>query len=77
MKIINMWEHQGRGNKIEWISMESRKLMGCMTPLPAIGDEVRCQLVSKQTNEVTLVAFTIQKVEPMGSPRDSFKMAHR
>jgi len=65
--VINMWEHKSWGDNILWFNWKRRRLVGWMTPIPKVGDEVRCKMRSGKIGR-----FEIVKVEPQSNPRDMF-----
>jgi len=65
--IINMWEHTSWGDNIYFFNWEKRHLVGWMTPIPNIGDEIRCKMKSGK-----VARFKIIKVEPQKDPKDMF-----
>lgn len=58
-------EHRGWGDSISWMDWDKRKLMGHTTPLPAVGDELHCQMQSGK-----VATFRFKKINPCTDPSD-------
>lgn len=64
---INMWEHTGWGNTIQWLDFSSRKIMGHMLDRPVVGDVINSEMTSGQ-----IMQFLVIDVEYMSDPHDQF-----
>jgi len=64
-KILNMWERNGWGNSINWSDFEKRRIVGHITPMIRVGDEVRSKMDSGKT-----ARFIVKEVERMRDPND-------
>jgi hypothetical protein len=64
---INMWEHKGWGNAINWLDFEKRKMYGHLYDKPRIGDLINCQMQSGKVH-----SFIVVDVEYKSDPPDMF-----
>lgn len=66
-RVIKMWEHKGWGDSISFWDYDTRKITGHLTPLPKVGDELQCKMVSGGIGR-----FEIISVRYCGDPSDMF-----
>jgi len=62
-----MAEHKGWGDNIYFFDFKGGRVVGYMTPMPEVDDELRCEMKSGKTGR-----FKIEKVEPQKDPSDMF-----
>lgn len=65
--VWKMWEHKGWGNAINWFDFEKGKVVGFLSVIPSVGDELQCQMESGK-----IMRFRFDKIERMRDPRDMF-----
>jgi hypothetical protein len=66
-QVIVMEDHKSWGNAIQWRDYEKQQLWGHLTPRPAVGDEVLCELKSGRIG-----VFKIIDVDYTEDPQDMF-----
>jgi len=67
-KIIECFDEKMTwGHNIYFADFEDRKIVGWMTPLPEVGDELRFEWDGEK-----IARFRIIKMEPCGHPRNMF-----
>ena len=67
VRIINMHNHNGWGDRISWFSFEKRSVSGHMEAQPKVGDVMTCELASGRVG-----AFVFIDVRQCSDPRDMF-----
>ena len=66
-RVINMWEHNGWGDSMYFISFQGRRVTGHMWQKPRIGDELRSRMKSGK-----VARFLVVSVDNPGDPPDQF-----
>lgn len=64
---INMWEHSGWGNSINWWDFAKRRVYGHMDQRPKVGDIINAKMKSGKVGQ-----FVVSEVEYMRDPPDQF-----
>lgn len=64
---INIWEHTGWGNSIEWNDYQKRKLHGHLQNRPQLGDIINSKMESGKVGQ-----FVVVEVHYMRDPPDMF-----
>lgn len=67
MTVINMNAHNTWGDRLGFLDWETRRVVGWITPIPKVGDELRGEMKSGGVGR-----FRVTKVEPCGDPSDMF-----
>lgn len=67
MTVINMNEHKHWGDNIYFFDWAKRRIVGWMTPIPKVGDELRCKMRSGK-----IARFEVVEVEHQRDPSDMF-----
>ena len=65
--IFSMWEHSSWGNSIYFTDWDKRRIAGHLTPLPKVGDVLRCKMKSGK-----IARFKFEVVDVLSDPRDQF-----
>lgn len=65
--IINVWEHNGWGDAIDWFDYERRQLYGHLMQKPKVGDEIRAKMQSGRIGR-----FEVIEANYPGNPADMF-----
>ena len=68
-KILNIWEHSGWGNSINWFDWDTRKIHGHLkySNNLIVGDEIRSKMQSGNIGR-----FEVVEIKHMYNPSDQF-----
>lgn len=64
LTVINLWEHNSWGNNVYFFDYDERKLVGWLTPLPKVGDEVRSKMQSRKIARFEIISIDVKKDPP-------------
>jgi len=67
MTILNLWEHNGWGDSINWFNFATRKINGHLQERIKIGDEIRSKMGSGK-----IARFKVKEIKQMLDPSDQF-----